>query len=393
MRINFPEDFVWGTSTAAAQVETASDHNWRGFVSKDGYTFVRTTDHELRREEDAAYIGRLGKLYRCGLDWARLQPSAYARFDEAVVDEYRRLFISLHEKGVSIMLVVHHFTHPRWLEAQGGWVDERSVGCYVDFLQQCLEAFGSYVSYWNTFNEPNVFALNGYVLGNFPPCRKLRFDQAHRVLRHMGKAHDIAYSCIKQRFPQHPVGISLNTGWFEGLNLAGRAVAAFMDYWFHRYADRPFEQVDFWGLSYYAYVLFDPFPITEIDRPGALEAMGRAHDKMWGYRPEGLGLRLREFWHRYHKPLWVTENGICTDDDQQRIEAINDYVKVCHEVIEAGIPLKGYIHWSTWDNFEWNLGPTYRFGLVRVDLATMERQMTAAGEYYARLVAQNALTI
>jgi beta-glucosidase len=393
MRINFPDDFVWGTSTAAAQVETASDHNWRGLVSKDGYTFVRTTDHELRREEDAAYIGQLGNLYRCGLDWARLQPAAYAPFDEAVVEEYRHFFALLCDKGVSIMLVVHHFTHPRWLEAQGGWVDERCIACYVDYLQQCLDAFGSYVRYWNTFNEPNVFALNAYVLGNFPPCRKLRFDQAHRVLKHMGKAHDIAYACIKQRFPTHPVGISLNTAWFEGLNLAGRAVAAFMDYWFHRYAARPFEQVDFWGLSYYAYVLFDPFPITEIDRPGALQAMGQVHDKMWGYRPEGLGLRLREFWQRYYKPLWVTENGICTDDDAQRIQAIDDYVKICHEVVSAGIPLKGYIHWSTWDNFEWNLGPTYRFGLVRVDWTTMDRRMTAAGEYYARLVAQNALII
>lgn len=392
MTLAFPEGFFWGTSTAAAQVETASDHNWRGFRSRDGHVFVRTSDHEQRREEDLTYIRQFGQVYRCGVDWARLQKAAYAPFEADVVAEYSQFFARLNEEGMSIMFVIHHFTHPSWLEAQGGWAEEISIGAYVDFARQCIESFGPYVSYWNTFNEPNVYALNGYLMANFPPLRR-SYRQANRVLAHMGQAHDIAYELIKERYPSHPVGISFNTCWFDGLNALGKLPAAFMNWWFHRRAADHFAKVDFWGLSYYAYVPFNPLPVTEIDSPGKLRKLGIPHDRMWGYRPEGLGRNLRFFWKRYGKPLIVTENGICTDDPQQRIQSINDYLRVCHEVIEAGIPLLGYIHWSTWDNFEWNLGPTYRFGLVRIDWETKERQMTEAGLYYARICQNNKVEL
>ncbi|MCB0566252.1 MAG: family 1 glycosylhydrolase, partial [Phaeodactylibacter sp.] len=91
--------------------------------------------------------------------------------------------------------------------------------------------------------------------------------------------------------------------------------------------------------------------------------------------------------------LIMAESGICTDDPQRRIQAIKDYLKVCHRAIQEGVVLKGFIHWSTWDNFEWNLGPTYRFGLVRVDLKTMEREMTKAGTFFAKVAEENAVSV
>lgn len=388
--LSFPADFKWGTSTAAAQIETASEHNWRGVVAKDGAVFERTTDHELRREEDIEYISRFGTIYRCGVDWARLQKEPKAEFDPAVVEEYRQFFEQLRERGMEIMFVIHHFTHPNWLEKKGGWVNEDAIPAYVNFAEQCVTYFGDLVSYWNTFNEPNVYALNGFLLGHFPPFKR-SYRKANRVLRYMGQAHDIATEIIHTKYPEAPVGISLNTAWFEGLNFIGKLAAAFMDWWFHTKAARHFEKVDFWGLSYYAYVPFQPLPITEIDHPGKLDRMGIPHDQMWGYRPEGLGGNLRRFWRKYQKPLMVTENGICTDDPNRRIQAIKDYLHVCHELIAEGIPLKAYIFWSTFDNFEWNLGNTYRFGLVRVDWASMDRQVTPAADFYAEVTRTNRL--
>jgi len=124
-----------------------------------------------------------------------------------------------------------------------------------------------------------------------------------------------------------------------------------------------------------------------------LEQLGIPHDKMWGYRPEGLGEQIRRMHKKYAKPIIITENGICTDNMQQRIEGIKDYLQVCHKAIQDGIDLQGYIHWSTWDNFEWHLGPSFRFGLVRVNFETMEREMTQAGEFYAKVVLDNGLEI
>jgi beta-glucosidase len=384
MLIQFPKSFFWGSSTSAAQIETPSDHNWRGFTARDGSVFDRTIDHEQRREEDLQYITRFGKVYRCGIDWARLQPEPYGLLIAEVVDEYQEFFAHLRDEGMHIMLVLHHFTNPLWFEERGGWLEENNIGAFVDFAQQCITQFGNYISYWNTFNEPNVYAAGAYLLGQFPPKKK-SLRKANQVLNYLGQAHRIVHDLIKDQYPFHQVGISLNTAWFEAIHPLGRIPAYLADRWFHRTASRYFTNVDFWGLSYYAYIPFNPKPITEINKPGKLQQLGIKHDKMWGYRPEGLGHMLRRFHKWYQKPLIVAENGICTDDPAERIQSIKDYLQVIDRVMEEGIPVQGYIHWSTFDNFEWNLGSSYRFGLVAIDPETKDRTMTTAGEFYAEL--------
>jgi len=392
MQLVFPEHFMWGSSTAAAQVETAGEHPWRGLRSMDGFIFERTTDHELRREEDAKIIAKFGSIYRCGVDWSRLQPEPFAKFDKSVVEEYRRFFDDLRSRGVGLMFVLHHFAHPNWFEQKGAWTDEDNIPFFLDFVRQCIKHFGEYVKAWNTFNEPNVYAMNAYILGNFPPRKKGKYLTANKVLDNMGRAHDIAVTMLRDK-TDAPVGISLNTACFEGRGILGKMVAAFVRWWFMTRAARPFERCDFWGISYYAYMIFDPFPMDAISRKKDLEQLGIPHDKMWGYRPEGLGEQIRRMHKKYAKPIIITENGICTDNMQQRIEGIKDYLQVCHKAIQDGIDLQGYIHWSTWDNFEWHLGPSFRFGLVRVNFETMEREMTQAGEFYAKVVLDNGLEI
>lgn len=388
----FPDHFFWGVSTAAAQVETAFQHQWKGFKSLDGHSFERTTDHELRRGEDLGYIVPFGSVYRCSVDWSRLQPKPYVKFDKEVVQEYRAFFSGLKEHGTGLMLVLHHFAHPQWFEARGGWTNEDNIPLFLDFARRCIKHFGEFVLYWNTFNEPNVYALNAFLLGNFPPRKKRRYFTANRVLDNMGRAHDIVFRMIREK-SKAPIGISLNTAWFEGLNLPGKAVAALVRYWFMKRAARPFEKCDFWGLSYYAYMPFDPLPMDAISRKKELEKRGIPHDRMWGYRPEGLGKMLKQFHQKYGKPVIVTENGVCTDDPDFRIRAIQDYLIQCHQAIQAGVPVLGYIHWSAWDNFEWHLGPTYRFGLVAVDPATKDRQMTEAGIFYRQVVKDRGFSV
>jgi beta-glucosidase len=392
MRLVFPIGFLWGTSTAAAQVETASDHPWRGLRAVDGYIFERTTDHELRRDEDAKIIAGFGSIYRCGVDWSRLQREPFANFEKKVIAEYRDFFEDLRARGVGLMFVLHHFSHPNWFEQDGGWTKEDNIPMFLDFTRQCIKHFGEYVKVWNTFNEPNVYAMNAFILGNFPPRKKGRYLTANKVLDNMGKAHDIAVTMIRDK-SDAPVGISFNTACFEGRGILGKLVAAFVRWWFMTRAARPFERCDFWGLSYYAYMIFDPFPMDAISRKKDLVRLGIPHDKMWGYRPAGLGEVMRFFYKKYGKPIIITENGVCTDDSQQRIGAIKDYLKVCHEAIQEGVDLQGYMHWSTWDNFEWHLGPTFRFGLAQVNLDTMDREVTDAGAFYEKVVRENGLEI
>lgn len=393
MYLPFPENFFWGTSTSAAQVETAGDHPWRGLIARDGNSFERTTDHELRRAEDAELIARLGTVYRCSVDWSKLQGQPMAKFESVVVDEYCNFFEVLKGKGVSLMFVLHHFCHPNWFEQLGGWTDENNINYFVNFAQQCIKYFGKYVGWWNTFNEPNVYAYNAYFTGVFPPFKKWNLLKANKVLGNMGRAHNIVRVLIREKHKRSPVGVSLNTAYFESGNFFGKLPTAFSNWWFHKLAAKPFQKCDFWGVNYHTAVLFDPKPIDMINRPEKVQELGLPHDDIWLYKPEGLAHMLRYFWKKYRKPIIITENGICTEDSNQRISALKDYLAICHKAIQDGIDIKGYIHWSTWDNFEWHLGPSYRFGLVQVDFKKMDRTMTNAGLFYEKITQQNGLEV
>jgi beta-glucosidase len=392
MQLQFPEDFFWGTSTAAAQIETASNHNWKGLKSRDGHTFDRTADHELRRDEDVEHIARFGSVYRCSVDWARLQTEPHGKFHHEVVEEYQQFFKKLEAKGMKIMFVLHHFAHPKWFEDKGGWLYEENVSFYSDFVKKCINNFGRHVSFWNTFNEPNVYALCAYILGGFPPHRKSYF-KANEVLQNMSIAHNTAYTMLKVYDKSIPVGISLNTCSFRAHNILGIPAAAFCKWWYHRRAAALFENVDFWGLSYYAEIYLDPLPISEIHRPGKLDKMKVAHDKMWAYNPEAFSKILHYFSKKYGKKIIITENGICTDDDEKRIQALKDYLKVVHDAIRHNVYVQGYIFWSTFDNFEWDLGPTYRFGLLRLDMETKDRIDTEAARFYENVTKTGTIDV
>lgn len=384
--LQFPKNFIWGTSTAAAQIETAFEHDWKGVMAKDGYRFERTSDHELRRDEDLEYIAQLGNSYRMGLDWSRLQREPMGDFVPEVVAEYKAFMAKLRARGVSVMLVLHHFCNPTWFVKAGSWETDKTLPLFLDYVRQVVHHFGHLATYWNTFNEPGVYISNGYFTGQFPPFKKSLWLYK-KVLDNMSRAHRLSIAIIRDYHPKAPIGISKNCVIFHPENILGRIPAAIADKVFMEVvADRFDEGTDFSGMSYYARVPMNPKPITEIETPGVLAKMGRPHDKMWEYYPQGMYESIHRYWKRYKKPIIITESGICTDDCQVRIKAINDYLSLIYKAMLEGVNIKGYYHWSTMDNFEWNLGPTYRFGLVNVDFTNGRRTMKESGKYYSNVV-------
>ena len=147
MNRQFPPHFLFGTSTAAAQIETADGHDWQGVVARDGHRFDRTTDHELRHAEDARIIAELAPAYRMGLSWSRLQRGPGQPLDPTVTAEYRHLLEDLRRRNVSIMMVLHHFANPQWFNALGGWEKKENISLFVDFGKQVVDTFGDYVSH------------------------------------------------------------------------------------------------------------------------------------------------------------------------------------------------------------------------------------------------------
>jgi beta-glucosidase len=285
---------------------------------------------------------------------------------------------------VQIMMVLHHFTNPGWFAKLGGWEQERNIELWLDFGKKVIEHFGAYVSQWNTFNEPNVYATYGWVTGFFPPFR-IHPLKAFRVVKNLGTAHNRMYDMLKSSFPNHPVGISHNAVVFDTENMLGHIPKRLSDWWFMEYIPRFFEKVDFFGMSYYARVSHDPMPITFIDTPQKIKQYNLPHDDMWEYHPQGLRTCLDRYWKKYRKPIIITENGVCDESDVLRQQAIIDYAKIVHQAIADGIDIRGYYWWSTWDNFEWHLGLSRKFGLYACDLETKERSPRPSAALYAAL--------
>lgn len=384
MALRFPPDFTFGTSTSSYQIETSFEHDWQGVKARDGYVFEHTTHHEQQFEEDAQLIASLAPAYRMSLMWSKLQRAPFEAFHEEAVADYHRLLSALRERNVSIMMVLHHFTNPLWFTQRGGWEKEENIPLWIDFVERLVLEFGEYVSSWNTFNEPNVYVSFGWGVGQFPPFKKNPIT-AIRVVKNMGKAHDRAYDLLKEKYPSHPVGISHNAAVFTSDSVLGWLPAKLSDLWFMEFVPKHFEKVDFFGMSYYAKINHDPLPVTMVTTPEKLRSSGKDHDDMWEYYPEGLRETILRYWNKYKKPIIITENGICTGDDRKREKAIVEYLTIVHELLQQGIPIQGYYYWSTWDNFEWALGPTYKFGLYECDLVTKKRVARPSAAVYAAI--------
>jgi len=384
MKISFPDNFNFGTSTAAAQIETAYEHDWLGVKARDGRHFDRTTDHEKRFREDAEIIASLAPNYRMGLMWSKLQREPNGIFHPDTALGYHQFLQDLKSKGVNIMMVLHHFANPLWFSKIGGWEKTENIPLWVDFAKKVVDEFGQYVSFWNTFNEPNVYASYGWITGFFPPFKSSPLV-AGQVVKNMSQAHDMVYEYIKVKYPLQPVGISHNATIFSAENLLGWFPATLADWWFMEYVPGKFQNVDFFGMSYYGRIPHDPMPVTFLETPHKIKKLGLAHDDIWEYHPEGMRTCLERYWKKYKKPIIITENGVCDESDFLRLQAIQDYAKIVHDAIRDGIDIRGYYFWSTWDNFEWHLGPSMRFGLYACDPETLNRMRRPSGDLFSSL--------
>jgi len=392
--LDFPKTFMFGSSTSAFQIEGAGNTEWKGFIGADGTRLDKAIDHYRKFKQDLKYILYLGNAYRFSMDWSKLQKSAYSPLDHKAVSHYMEIFKTLRQNDKKIMLVINHFSNPLWLAKKGGWTNRKSVEIYFDYLRKILKAYSYYIDYINTFNEPNGYAIMAYIMKEFPPRRFNPFLR-RRVLANMKRAHSMAYDYIKEHYPHIKVGISHACMYTQPLrekNIWQKFLKWFLDYYMFEHVHEMFTQdgkVDYIGFSYYGRILISGFPVTAYEEKGrkVLDKLGLEHDDMWENYPAGIYYLIKRFYKKYKKPIIITENGTCTNDDRIRIENIYNHLYYIKKALDEGIDVAGYFHWSTFDNYELSYGPTRRFGLVSIDFDSpdLKREIKKSGEYYHRI--------
>ncbi|MGH9080247.1 MAG: glycoside hydrolase family 1 protein [Acidimicrobiales bacterium] len=387
--ISFPDHFVWGTATSAHQIEGGNvNTDWWAFEHDptSGCTDVSgdACDSFNRFPEDITLIAELGfTSYRFSLEWSRIEPEE-GEFSRVALDHYRRMAATCREHGIMPVVTFHHFTHPRWLAAAGTWEAPHAPDHFARFCERSTARLGDLTGMACTLNEPNVVASMGWRHGIFPP--RVR-DHARRdaVNEALVSAHRKAVEAIRSGPGDFPVGLTLSMTDYQ-LQPGGEE-------WLERIR-RPSEDVFLEATGGDDYIGVQTYTRVRIGPDGSLGAEHGVPTTQMGYEfwPEALEGTIRRAAEKTGGlPVWVTENGIGTDDDAARMEYVRRALAGVRRCLDDGIDVRGYYYWSLLDNFEWVLGYKPTFGLVAVDRETFERRPKASATWLGGIARVNAL--
>ena len=444
-----PADFLFGAATAAYQIEGAVAVDGRGASIWDvfshtpgktlnGDTGDRATDHYHRWAEDLDLIAGLGlDAYRFSIAWPRIQPDGRGAARPEGLAFYERLVDGLLDRGVQPVATLYHWDLPQALQEEGGWLSRETASRFADYAVRVADVLGDRIRLWTTLNEPWCSAFLGHGSGEMAPGLR-DGESALRAAHHLNLAHGLGVQALRASRPDAEVSVTLNLHTvrdapgsevdgarrvdavgnrvFTGPLLRGeypadllRDTAAITDWSFVHDGDLAAiaQPLDSLGVNYYHSELVAPAPAGESAAPDAMAAFPGCADLRflpyeppltdmgWNIDPDALEDLLVDLHAEFPGiPLMVTENGAAFPDvvtegrvlDDDRIAYLSSHIAATVRAVNRGADVRGYFAWSLLDNFEWALGYSKRFGLVRVDYDTFERTVKHSGIWYRDLI-------
>ena len=372
--MKFPKDFFWGAATSSHQVEGNNHNDWSvwekenaerlsqksgGKYPPENFISGGACDHYNRYKEDFDIAKSLGhNAHRFSIEWSRVEPEE-GKFNKKELEHYRDVIKALRERGMEPFVSLWHWTLPLWLRDKGGVLAEDFPSRFSRYVERVRGSMGKDVRFWITINEPEIYALNSYFRGKWPP-QKWGPVSFFRAMYALNEAHQRAYRVIKKNAPEAAVGVAVNQSYFE--SVGGVMNDIFMwgaeRIWNKRFLWHVSDELDFIGLNYYFH--------NRIDCGFNKNKNEKVSDMGWELYPEGLYhvlLGLKQF----QKPIYITENGLADARDEHRAWFIKEHIHWMKKAMEEGVDVRGYLYWSLLDNFEWDKGFWPRFGLVEVD--------------------------
>lgn len=397
--LKFPDGFLWGAGNSAFQVEgnnTNSDWwEWEQKKQSEDKRSGRSADHYNLYDSDFQLFKDLGhNTHRLSLEWSRIEPSEGV-FDQAEIEHYRRVLQSLKSKGFVVMLTLHHFSNPLWFAKKGGWESFSSPKRFDRYVKRVTEEFKDLVDLWITINEPTVYSSLGYITQEFPPQKK-SYLLSTLVMWNMARAHKKAYKSIHKIKKDAKVAIANPVQSFEALHQhslrehLGVIVADFLSNHLFYFLTGMKTQ-DFIALNYYQnwYIgkkkgKFLP-QASNIVRPQI-----EVTDLGWEVHPDGIFDVIMDFADD-KKPIYITENGIASSNDDRRVRYLISYIKEIFHAIQMGADVRGYYYWSSTDNMELHRGFEPKFGLVEIDFKTLKRTPRPSAHVYQKIIENNGI--
>jgi len=396
----FPHNFLWGASTSAHQVEGRNIYNDWWLAEQSGALRQASNQaccHYELYAQDFAIAKELGhNCHRFSIEWSRIEPQEGV-FQDFEIKHYHKVIAELRRQGIEPVVTLHHFTNPVWFSQRGGWARFKLQRYFLRFVERIVKEFAGEVKFWITINEPLVYSSHSYLLGAWPPKEHSLFKTA-KVTLNMARAHIRAYRIIHKIYQDRGldrpmVSIAANLQAFELCRPTLRNKLAV--YLRHKLYNLYFIEIllrektlDYIGINYYGRNLADveSWGIRHL----LLDTCKHNHHPLrknslgWDIYPQGL-YKLLVSLKKYNLPVLITENGICTEDDDLKWDYIREHLEYLHKSMEEGVNVLGYIYWSLIDNFEWDKGFEPRFGLVHVDYLTQKRTIRPSAKKLAEV--------
>lgn len=440
----FPAGFLWGTATAAYQIEGAPRADGKGESIWDRFSHtpgkiargetgdVADQHYALWRQDlDLMASLHLG-AYRFSIAWPRIFPEGAGKPNKAGLDFYSQLVDGLLERGIEPFVTLYHWDLPQALQDRGGWANRDTAGAFADYADAVVKRLGDRVTHWITLNEPSVVTVLGHVTGEHAPGLQ-DISLVAPVTHHLLLAHGLATQAIRAATPRPTeVGITLNVSVIEPASDRDDDTLAahlFTGAWQTNFLDAIFngqypadmmaimqalgmqtefmrvedmrtiaQPLDFLGLNYYTRSIVQSGRNGNL-LPEIVPATGDVTVMDWEVYPRGLRDLLLSVTRSYNPPkLYVTENGAAYPDviapdggvhDAKRIAYLREHFNATREAIREGAPVAGYFVWSFLDNFEWAKGYEPRFGIVYNDFATQKRIVKDSGRFLAEVAETN----
>ena len=424
-RVYFPKNFMWGTATAAHQVEGNNTNNnwyaWEHQKDSNGKSRIHNNDksgiaanHWNLYRDDISLMNDLGVgYYRFSVEWSKIEPES-GIINEEALEHYRDVCIALIDSGLTPVITLHHFSHPIWFEELGAFEKEENIEYYIRFSELVFNKLSDIVPIWCTINEPAVYVTQGYFNGVFPPGKKDPLLAGY-VMRNLLNAHVQVY----QRLKSLPNGENVQIGlvknitqldplrrwhildwYFSGIlndvftnSTLDLFTKGEFDFYLPAMANVSYKNydainsLDFIGLNYYSrwhvkgqLNLAEPFTFEL--RPQDIQT-----DMPYAIYPEGFYKAVKTI-AKLNVPIIITENGIADDRDDRRSLFIKRYLYALFKTIEEGYDIQGYFYWSLMDNFEWAEGYMMKFGLYDVDFNTQKRTLRSGSQSFVDIVNQ-----
>lgn len=436
----FGDDFLWGVSTAAFQIEGAHDADGKGssiwdvFTSqkgrvKNGHHALTACDFYNSYQNDIDLISQLNiPNFRFSISWPRIMPTGIHPVNQAGIDYYNKIIDSLLEQGIEPWVTLYHWDLPHALEVKGGWTNRESVSWFSEYVEVCAKHFGDRVKNWMVINEPSVFTGAGYFLGIHAPGKK-GITNYLKAMHHVTLATVAGAKILRNTVSDANIGTTFSCTHIEPFSQSQKDIDAAkrVDTLLNRTFIEPLLGLgypqqdlsvlkklnnyikeddlnnlafdfDFIGLQCYTREVVKASLLTPYIGAELISAEKRnviATDMGWEVYPPALYHILKRF-NGYEgiRKIIITENGAAFPDtvtngkvyDIKRTHFIQDHLEQILKAKEEGLNVDGYFVWSLTDNFEWAEGYNARFGLIHVDFETQKRTIKQSGLWFGEFL-------